>query len=92
MTERAEAEGAEEAWSTERSARLYRVEGWGATYFGVNPQGHVTVRPLGGTPQPATLAAVLLCCASRMHGMHRQHLVLLLRSQPPTRFLWNLDH
>jgi arginine decarboxylase-like protein len=39
-------------WSTARSARLYRVEGWGAPYFGVNPHGHVTVRPCGGTAHP----------------------------------------
>ncbi len=32
------------AWSTEQSSELYGVESWGHGFFGVNRQGHVTVR------------------------------------------------
>jgi arginine decarboxylase len=34
-----------ENWSIEQSAKLYRISDWGADYFGINSQGHVTVRP-----------------------------------------------
>lgn len=32
------------SWSPEKSAELYGVETWGHGFFGVNKQGHVTVR------------------------------------------------
>jgi len=32
------------AWTPEKSAELYGVETWGHSFFGVNKQGHVTVR------------------------------------------------
>jgi arginine decarboxylase len=31
-------------WSTEKSAELYGVEAWGHNFFGVNKDGHVTVK------------------------------------------------
>ena len=39
------------AWSTEKSAELYGVETWGHGFFGVNKQGHVTVRLEDGQDQ-----------------------------------------
>ncbi len=33
------------AWGSERSAELYRIDDWGAGYFGINKQGRVVVRP-----------------------------------------------
>ncbi|CAL9769897.1 unnamed protein product [Musa acuminata subsp. burmannicoides] len=39
-------------WSTDLSASLYRIEGWGAPYFCVNSDGDIAVRPHGA----ATLA------------------------------------
>jgi arginine decarboxylase len=38
---------AEAAWSPEKSAELYRVESWGDSFFYVNDQGHMAVRPFG---------------------------------------------
>ena len=35
---------AEAAWSAEKSAELYGVRTWGHNFFGVNKDGHVTVR------------------------------------------------
>jgi arginine decarboxylase len=34
----------ENAWSPEKSAELYGIETWGHKFFGVNKNGHVTVR------------------------------------------------
>jgi arginine decarboxylase len=34
-----------ESWSTQRSADLYQVRGWGHPYFGINDAGHVQVVP-----------------------------------------------
>jgi len=31
-------------WSPEKSAELYGVESWGHKFFGVNKDGHVTVK------------------------------------------------
>ncbi len=41
----AEAKPGLKPWSTEDSAELYQVAAWGKGYFGVNPAGHVVVRP-----------------------------------------------
>jgi arginine decarboxylase len=38
------------SWSIEDSSELYAVDAWGGGYFGVNPAGHVVVRP-GQDPQ-----------------------------------------
>jgi arginine decarboxylase len=37
------------AWDHEDSLDLYQVTAWGKPYFGINPAGHVVVRP-DGTP------------------------------------------
>lgn len=34
-------------WSIEASEQLYRIQGWGEPYFGINAAGHVTVSPKG---------------------------------------------
>ncbi|ELR96270.1 biosynthetic arginine decarboxylase [Gloeocapsa sp. PCC 73106] len=34
-------------WTIEDSEKLYRIEGWGEPYFGINQAGNVTVSPLG---------------------------------------------
>ena len=34
--------------STENSAHLYTVDGWGSPYFSVSLDGHLMVRPHGG--------------------------------------------
>jgi arginine decarboxylase len=34
----------ENGWSSEKSSDLYGVETWGHNFFGINKQGHVTVR------------------------------------------------
>lgn len=34
-----------ESWSTQKSADLYQVRGWGHPYFGINEAGHVEVVP-----------------------------------------------
>ncbi len=33
------------AWSAQKSARMYQVQGWGAPYFFVGDDGHIKVRP-----------------------------------------------
>ena len=37
--------GPDLSWNSEDSAELYAVDAWGGGYFGVNPAGHVVVRP-----------------------------------------------
>ncbi|XP_072966225.1 arginine decarboxylase-like [Typha angustifolia] len=39
-------------WSTDLSAALYKIEGWGAPYFSVNSAGNVAVRPHGAATRP----------------------------------------
>ncbi|KAK3260340.1 hypothetical protein CYMTET_30699 [Cymbomonas tetramitiformis] len=36
-----------ETWSVEDGERLYKVNSWGAPYFGINLKGNVTVQPAG---------------------------------------------
>jgi arginine decarboxylase len=38
----------EEIWSVEESENLYRVKLWGESYFYVNEEGHLSVRPVLG--------------------------------------------
>jgi arginine decarboxylase len=44
-----EHEGA--AWSTQQSADLYQIRGWGHPYFTINDAGHVQVVPDPERPQ-----------------------------------------
>lgn len=39
-------------WSTELSAELYKIDGWGAPYFAVNASGNISVRPHGSETLP----------------------------------------
>ncbi|XP_008805579.2 arginine decarboxylase-like [Phoenix dactylifera] len=39
-------------WSTDLSAELYKIDGWGAPYFSVNAAGNIAVRPHGATTLP----------------------------------------
>lgn len=36
-------------WDVNDSAKLYRIEGWGAPYFSINSDGNVCVRPWGSS-------------------------------------------
>jgi arginine decarboxylase len=40
----------EEVWTVENSEELYRVQLWGDSYFYVNPEGNLSVRPILGDP------------------------------------------
>src|SRR5262245_63420113 len=40
----------EEVWTIEDSENLYRVQLWGESYFYINDQGHLSVRPILGDP------------------------------------------
>src|SRR5215813_11469984 len=40
----------EEVWTIEDSENLYRVQLWGESYFSINEQGHLSVRPILGDP------------------------------------------
>src|SRR5437870_6962520 len=40
----------EDIWTVEDSQNLYRVALWGESYFYVNEQGHLSVRPILGDP------------------------------------------
>lgn len=39
-------------WSTDLSAALYKIDGWGAPYFTVNAAGNISVRPFGSATLP----------------------------------------
>ncbi|KAJ4775219.1 Arginine decarboxylase [Rhynchospora pubera] len=39
-------------WSTDLSASLYKVDGWGAPYFYINSAGNMSVRPHGAATLP----------------------------------------
>ena len=39
-----------EKWNVTKSAELYGIENWGGGFFGVNPDGHVTVTPNNKEP------------------------------------------
>jgi arginine decarboxylase len=50
-------------WSTADALRVYNVDRWGDGYFGVDDQGHVTVRPCGTDDGPSVrLEDVLAAC------------------------------
>ena len=40
----------EDIWTVEDSQNLYRVALWGESYFYVNEEGHLAVRPILGDP------------------------------------------
>ena len=62
------------SWSTADALRIYNVDRWGDGYFGVDADGHVTVRPCGtGDGPTARLEDVLAAC--REQGLRSPVLV-----------------
>src|SRR6266704_5659975 len=49
----------DELWSVEDSEILYRVKLWGESYFYVNDEGHLSVRPILGDPIGIDVARVV---------------------------------
>lgn len=41
-----------DTWTTDLSASLYRIHGWGAPYFAINSAGNISVRPFGASTLP----------------------------------------
>ncbi len=60
-------------WTTEDSARLYGMADWGKGYFGVNPNGHVTVLPSKNPSEQIDLLDLVNGLADR--GVHAPVLV-----------------
>jgi arginine decarboxylase len=62
------------SWSTADALRIYNVDRWGDGYFGVDADGHVTVRPCGSDDGPTVrLEDVLSAC--RAEGLRSPVLV-----------------
>jgi arginine decarboxylase len=51
-------------WSTERSAELYSLAGWGSPYFSVGADGHLAVHP-DGPEGPTTTLTEIIALAKR---------------------------
>ena len=49
----------EDVWTVEDSENLYRVKLWGESYFYVNEEGHLSVRPVLGDPIGIDLCKVV---------------------------------
>ncbi len=59
-TEAAEPKPAEaKAWTYQDAISLYNIDRWGASYFGVNPNGNLTVAPLAEKGAKIELAEVI---------------------------------
>lgn len=46
-------------WTTRDSVELYGIDRWGAGYFDVNTQGHLTVSPAAGDPRSVDLKVIV---------------------------------
>ncbi|MEA3201717.1 MAG: arginine decarboxylase [Thermoplasmata archaeon] len=46
----------EEPWTVERALQFYNVEGWGASFFTINPNGNLCVTPYG---QPGPVIEIM---------------------------------
>jgi len=57
-----------EEWKIEDAVRLYGIHRWGGGYFGVNPDGHVTVHPEGEAGPSIDLIKV--AARARERGLH----------------------
>ena len=57
-----------EKWKIEDAVRLYGIHRWGSGYFGVNPDGHVTVHPEGETGPAIDL--IKAATRARERGLH----------------------
>jgi arginine decarboxylase len=55
-------------WNIEQSRQLYNLSGWSDGYIGVNPQGHLVVRP-GGADRPAEVDLCELAGEIRQSGL-----------------------
>ena len=56
----------ENSWSPDKSAELYGVDNWGHGFFGVNKQGHVTVKLTDeDTTAEVSLFEVIECLRDR---------------------------
>ncbi|MCX6936157.1 MAG: biosynthetic arginine decarboxylase, partial [Verrucomicrobia bacterium] len=55
-------------WTIDDALRTYGIARWGSGYFGVNPAGHMTVRPLGTEGAEVDLLKVAL--RARERGLH----------------------
>jgi len=72
----------EEVWTVQDSEDLYRVKLWGDSYFCVNSEGHLEVRPILGDPIGIDLFKVV-------QGLRQQNIEfpLLIRFQDLLRSL-----
>ncbi len=61
-------------WDIEQSRRLYNIDGWGAGYFAIGPQGHLLVRPTREAGREIDLHDVVRAALAQGH-----RLPLLLR-------------
>lgn len=52
-------------WSIEKSSTLYGLENWGADYFGINQNGHLTVSPDGQGGPTVDLYELVQACHQR---------------------------
>lgn len=59
VDENVQFEDAPDAWTIDKSRKLYQIGGWGAPYFGVNEAGHVEVRPDPERPQTVDLHQIV---------------------------------
>lgn len=59
---------AAEKWKIDDAVRLYGIHRWGSGYFGVNPEGHVTVHPEGESGSAIDLVKVAE--RARERGLH----------------------
>ncbi len=57
-----------EKWKIDDALRTYGIGRWGGGYFGVNPDGHVTVHPEG--QNGATVDLVKVAGRARERGLH----------------------
>ena len=57
-----------EKWKIEDAVRLYGIHRWGSGYFGINPDGHVTVYPEGEAGPSIDLIKV--AARARERGLH----------------------
>ncbi|MDA0324561.1 MAG: arginine decarboxylase, partial [Verrucomicrobia bacterium] len=62
-----------EPWSIDRSLSTYGIPRWGSGYFGVNPAGNMTVRPMNGAG--AEIDLVKVATRARERGLNYPLLV-----------------
>ncbi|MBB1486560.1 biosynthetic arginine decarboxylase [Oceanospirillum sediminis] len=55
-------------WSLDDAFRTYNIDHWGSDYFGVNPEGRVTVKPSPANPS-ASVDLMALCQTLQQQGL-----------------------